>query len=96
MTFFDFAQGGVVKKILVAEDSGFFGRMLKKKLEAETGAQVCWAQTMQEACQFIEAQPDGFAAGIVNFHLPDAPRWRDCRKTGGTECSGDRIYQRCQ
>jgi diguanylate cyclase (GGDEF)-like protein len=72
----------VVKKVLVAEDSGFFGRMLKKKLEAETGAQVCWAQTMQEACQFIEEQPDGFAAGIVNFHLPDAPGGEIVTKLG--------------
>ncbi|APG25140.1 diguanylate cyclase [Syntrophotalea acetylenica] len=62
-----------MKKVLVAEDSGFFGRMLKKKLEAETGRQVCWARTMQEACQFIEETPGGFAAGIVNFNLPDAP-----------------------
>jgi diguanylate cyclase (GGDEF)-like protein len=63
----------MVKKVLVAEDSAFFGRMLKKKLEAETGAQVCWAQTMQEACHFIDQNPEGFAAGIVNFNLPDAP-----------------------
>ncbi|ABA87840.1 response receiver-modulated diguanylate cyclase [Syntrophotalea carbinolica DSM 2380] len=72
----------MVKKILVAEDSGFFGRMLKKKLEAETGAQVCWAQTMQEACQFIEQNPDGFAAGIVNFNLPDAPAGEIVTKLG--------------
>lgn len=62
-----------MKKVLVAEDSGFFGRMLTKKLEAETGAQVCWAQTMQEACKFVEQDPEGLVAGIVNFNLPDAP-----------------------
>jgi diguanylate cyclase (GGDEF)-like protein len=63
----------VVKKVLVAEDSGFFGRMLKKKLEMETGAQVCWAQTMEEACRFIDQGVGGFCAAIVNFNLPDAP-----------------------
>lgn len=62
-----------MKKVLVAEDSGFFGRMLKKKLEAETGARVCWVQTMEEACRHLEEGGDSFAAGIVNFHLPDAP-----------------------
>lgn len=71
-----------MKKILVAEDSGFFGRMLKKKLEAETGAQVCWAQTMEEACQFIEQNAEGFAAGIVNFDLPDAPGGEMITKLG--------------
>ncbi len=63
----------MVKKVLVAEDSGFFGRMLKKKLEMETGAQVCWAQTMEEACRFIDQGVGGFCAAIVNFNLPDAP-----------------------
>lgn len=62
-----------MKKILLAEDSGFFGRMLTKKLEAEMGLEVCWTESMAAAWEQITTPGNQFAAGIVNFHLPDAP-----------------------
>jgi diguanylate cyclase (GGDEF)-like protein len=63
-----------VKKILVVEDSSFFGRMLKNKLAAETGAKVRWVTTMAEAVTLVRDDASEFVAAIVNFNLPDAPR----------------------
>ena len=63
-----------MKKILVVEDSSFFGRMLKNKLAAETGAKVRWVTTMAEAVTLVRDDASEFIAAIVNFNLPDAPR----------------------
>lgn len=63
-----------MKKILVVEDSSFFGRMLKNKLAAETGAKVRWVTTMAEAVTLVRDDASEFVAAIVNFNLPDAPR----------------------
>lgn len=63
-----------MNKVLVVEDSSFFGRMLKNKIEAETTAKVRWVQTMAEAVTLIKDDAGEFAAAIVNFNLPDAPR----------------------
>ncbi len=63
-----------MKKILVVEDSSFFGRMLKNKLTAETGAKVCWVTTMAEALTLVQDDASEYVAAIVNFNLPDAPR----------------------
>ena len=62
-----------MKKILVAEDSSFFGRMLKNKLALETGAKVRWVTTMAEAITLVRDDASEFVAAIVNFNLPDAP-----------------------
>lgn len=62
-----------MKKILVVEDSSFFGRMLKNKLGTETGAEVQWVTTMAEAVSLVRNAADSFVAAIVNFNLPDAP-----------------------
>lgn len=62
-----------MKKILVVEDSSFFGRMLKNKLAAETGAKVRWVTTMAEAVTLVRDDASEFIAAIVNFNLPDAP-----------------------
>ncbi len=62
-----------MKKILVVEDSSFFGRMLKNKLTAETGAKVRWVTTMAEAVTLVRDDASEFVAAIVNFNLPDAP-----------------------
>lgn len=63
-----------MKKILVVEDSSFFGRMLKNKLAAETGAKVRWVTTMAEAVTLVRDDASEFIAAIVNFNLPDAPK----------------------
>lgn len=63
-----------MKKILVVEDSSFFGRMLKNKLTAETGAKVRWVTTMAEAVTLVRDDASEYVAAIVNFNLPDAPR----------------------
>ncbi|OEU60716.1 MAG: hypothetical protein BA870_00885 [Desulfuromonadales bacterium C00003094] len=63
-----------MKKILVVEDSSFFGRMLKNKLTAETGAKVRWVTTMAEALTLVRDDASEYVAAIVNFNLPDAPR----------------------
>lgn len=62
-----------MKKILVVEDSSFFGRMLKNKLALETGAKVRWVTTMAEAVTLVREDASEFVAAIVNFNLPDAP-----------------------
>ncbi|MEZ4483436.1 MAG: diguanylate cyclase [Syntrophotaleaceae bacterium] len=63
-----------MKKILVVEDSSFFGRMLKNKLAAETGAKVRWVTTMAEAVTLVRDDASEYLAAIVNFNLPDAPK----------------------
>ena len=62
-----------MKKILVVEDSSFFGRMLKNKLAEETGAKVRWVTTMGEAVTLVRDDASEYVAAIVNFNLPDAP-----------------------
>jgi FOG: CheY-like receiver len=47
--------------------------MLTKKLEAEMGLEVCWTESMAAAWEQVTTPGNQFAAGIVNFHLPDAP-----------------------
>ncbi len=63
-----------MKKVLVVEDSNFFGRMLKNKLALETGAKVRWVTTMAEAVTLVKEDASDYVAAIVNFNLPDAPR----------------------
>lgn len=62
-----------MKKILVVEDTSFFGRMLKNKLALETGAKVRWVRTMAEAVTLVKDDASEYIAAIVNFNLPDAP-----------------------
>ncbi|MDH5525368.1 MAG: response regulator [Desulfobulbaceae bacterium] len=60
------------RKILIAEDSKFFGVLLQKRLGREPGFEVVWAKGLAEARVALEGQ-EGFFAAILDFNLPDAP-----------------------
>ncbi len=63
-----------MKRILVAEDSHFFGLMTKKTLQKEMSYDVTWVQSMSEAVKALDDADNGFFAAILDFDLPDAHR----------------------
>jgi len=62
-----------VKRILVVEDSQFFGTMIKKKLSEEAGYNVIWVKTMKQAIVVLDESGNDFFAAVLDFNLPDAP-----------------------
>ncbi|MDH3346718.1 MAG: diguanylate cyclase [Desulfobulbaceae bacterium] len=61
------------KRVLVIEDSVFFGSIIKKKLTGTNGYAISWAQSKEEAIIMLNKKDHGFLAGIVDYNLPDAP-----------------------
>ena len=62
------------KRILLVEDSKFFAKLIKTKVELETGFKVTSVETMAEAGEAIEKERDGFFLGLIDLVLPDAPK----------------------
>ncbi len=61
-----------MKRILVVEDSHFFGLMMKKTLQKEMAYDVTWAQSLSEAIKALDETGNDFFAAILDFDLPDA------------------------
>ncbi|OGQ98277.1 MAG: diguanylate cyclase response regulator [Deltaproteobacteria bacterium RIFOXYD12_FULL_57_12] len=62
-----------MERILIVEDSKFFGSMLMKRIEVESDFEVRWAQSYAEAEAFLNEQSAGFFLGLLDLNLPDAP-----------------------
>ena len=69
-----------MKRILLVEDTSFFGKMVKKQLEQKTGFAVDWARSMKEARAMLDEPGADFHAGIIDLILPDAPRGQMIRE----------------
>ncbi len=59
-------------KILVVEDSQFYARLLKQRLQAELPFEVVVAQSLQETEMVLKEGQDFFVA-LLDLNLPDAP-----------------------
>ncbi len=62
-----------MKQILLAEDSFMFGKLTKKKIEAEFDLPVFWAKTLAETVRLLNAPDSNFSMALLDFYLPDAP-----------------------
>lgn len=62
-----------MKQILLVEDSPMFGRLAKKRIEAEFESVVYWAKTLSETRNILEKVGKGFTMALLDYNLPDAP-----------------------
>ena len=62
-----------MEKVLIVEDTSFFGLMIKDKLKAETAFESVWVRSMSEAVSVLDEAGSNFFAAILDFNLPDAP-----------------------
>lgn len=60
-----------MQQILLVEDSVMFGKMTKKKIEAECGVEVVWTQSLAETLTVLENFT--FSLALLDLNLPDAP-----------------------
>ncbi|OQY30876.1 MAG: hypothetical protein B6241_15170 [Spirochaetaceae bacterium 4572_59] len=58
-------------KILIVEDSLFFGKLLKHNIESRLGYTVYWYKTLAETEEALEKISD-ISIALLDFHLPDA------------------------
>ena len=58
-------------KILIVEDSQFFGKLLKHNIESRLGYTVYWYKTLSETREALE-EIDDVSLALLDFHLPDA------------------------
>ena len=58
-------------KILVVEDSQFFGKLLRHNIESRLGYTVHWYKTLKETKQAFEKEKD-YSIALLDFDLPDA------------------------
>lgn len=65
-------MGEQMLKILLVEDSSFFGEMVLRTLQEEYGFSVVWAKSLAETTELLD-QSHGFSAAILDYNLPDAP-----------------------
>lgn len=59
-------------KILIVEDTKVFAHMLIKQIEGELGFETVWATSMAQAAEFLEQDPEGFAAAVLDLTLEDS------------------------
>ena len=63
----------MTKKILIVEDSEFYGKLLKRSISSKLGFQVLWFKSFQETESSLDDTEDILLA-ILDYHLPDAQR----------------------
>lgn len=68
----DGTGGERAETVLLVEDTQFFGRIIQKKIEAETAFETVWARDMAGAVAALEAPENRFFAAILDFYLPDS------------------------
>lgn len=61
------------RTILLVEDSQFFTKIVKERIEQETGLQVLSALTFAEAQELLERHRDDIFLALLDIVLPDAP-----------------------
>lgn len=60
-------------RILLVEDSRFFGALIKREIETILGFDVFWAETYAQAEALVDCYNAEFFAGLLDLNLPDAP-----------------------
>lgn len=60
-------------KVLLVEDSKFFGKLVQKQIMDKLGFEVVWVQTYAEAEMAIQTHEREFLLGLFDLNLPDAP-----------------------
>lgn len=60
-------------KLLLVEDSRFYGSLVRNRLVADVRAEVTWATSLAETRAALAGGGDSFLAGVVDLHLADAP-----------------------
>jgi diguanylate cyclase (GGDEF)-like protein len=58
--------------VLLVEDTQFFGRIIRNKIQSETPFQTVWARDMAEAVAALDEPGNRFFAAILDFYLPDS------------------------
>ncbi len=61
----------MTKKILIVEDSEFYGKLLKRSISSKLGFQVIWCKSFKETEQAM-VDTDNILLAILDYHLPDA------------------------
>lgn len=64
----------MTKRILLVEDTNFFGKMVIKQLAHKTAYAIDWAKSKDEALTLLGDPEVEYCVGIIDFILPDAPR----------------------
>ncbi|MFC1886896.1 response regulator [Thermodesulfobacteriota bacterium] len=59
-------------RILLVEDSIFFGKLVKKRIEAQLGFKVSWYKTYSEVKKSLTSGKTPFFIGLLDLNLPDA------------------------
>ena len=62
-----------MKKILLVEDSNFFGMVTKNKIQTESNFYVVWKKSLSETLEELNRANSNFFAAVLDFNLPDAP-----------------------
>lgn len=63
----------MVKKLLLVEDSALVLKVMRRLVAEADEFQADFAESYAEASQFIDDNPDGYFAAVVDLNLPDAP-----------------------
>ena len=61
------------EKVLVVEDTQFFGLIIRNKIAKETSFEPIWARGMAEAIRALDDPENRFFAAVLDFYLPDSP-----------------------
>lgn len=61
------------ERILLVEDSRFFGSLLRNRLRDRLNLEVRWVGTMAEALAALDAGGPPFTLALLDLNLPDAP-----------------------
>lgn len=62
-----------MEKVLIVEDTSFFGLMIKNALKTKTRFEGVWVRGMSEAVEVLNTTDHPFFAAILDFNLHDAP-----------------------
>jgi diguanylate cyclase (GGDEF)-like protein len=59
-------------KVLLVEDSRFFGRVLKNKIQNQLNLKVQWYESFKETVEELETGGDSYFVALLDLKLPDA------------------------
>jgi diguanylate cyclase (GGDEF)-like protein len=62
-----------VMKVLLIEDSRFYGALVRDRLTLDARAEVTWTTSLAETQTALAAAGEPFLVAIVDLNLPDAP-----------------------
>ena len=62
-----------MSRVLLVEDSKFFGELVRKEIKAKLGLEVTWAKTYSYAKKLLKSRNPDFFVGLLDLNLPDAP-----------------------